>query len=330
MTAGPRVLVLEEAWAGVSDAIAAAGHRLDPVLMDLEGRLHHDGREVDVESAAAEIGWFSPELFFRKLDVHYLDAMRASRTLKWLQVGRAGIDDPVFPELLGRGVKLSVSNAPAVAISEYVIWAVLDLFQGGDHRRAAQAEGQWRPAPFREIGGTKWVSLGFGSIGREVSRRARAMGAQVTGVRRSGGTDPDADAIVTPDSAAAALGDADVVVVSLPLTSETADALNADFFAGLKEGAVFVNVGRGGLVDEHALRGALDGGRISAALLDVTRVEPLPADSWLWRHPKVKVTAHTSGIGSGLLGRTRSIFVRNIGHYLRGEPLDLEVDSRGG
>src|SRR5690606_16430312 len=115
--------------------------------------------------------------------------------LQWLQSGTAGLDNPAFARLSARGTRLTSSDAPAASIAELVLASVLDHYQRGPERRAAQAQAVWRPLPFREIARSNWLIIGFGAIGREVGQRARAFGAHVTGIRRSGGTEPAADRI---------------------------------------------------------------------------------------------------------------------------------------
>jgi phosphoglycerate dehydrogenase-like enzyme len=96
----------------------------------------------------------------------------------------------------------------------------------------------------------------------------------------------------------------------------------------MKPGAIRINIGRGGLVDEDALRAGLDRDQPAHAVLDVFATEPLPADSWFWDHPKVRVSAHTSNSGDGNLGRGDELFLENLRRYLAKEPLLNEADPR--
>jgi phosphoglycerate dehydrogenase-like enzyme len=181
--------------------------------------------------------------------------------------------------------------------------------------------------PFTEVSGSRWLVIGFGAIGQAVARRARAFDAHVTGVRRSTGAQEHADAMATPDQVHELLPASDVVVLSSPLNAQTANMVDAAFLARMKPGSVLVNVGRGGLVDEPALRSALDKGVPAHAVLDVFQTEPLPEDSWFWDHPRVTLTPHASPIGSGLQARSDALFVDNLGRYLSGKPLLNEVSA---
>src|SRR5690606_32854438 len=117
----------------------------------------------------------------------------AAPALRWLQSGAAGYDHPVFAELLRKGTRLSTNKGSSASIAEYVLATVLDHFHGGPQRRAGQASTTWKPFAMREIGGSHWVIIGFGSIGQEVARRAKAFGCRITGVRRDARPDPLAD-----------------------------------------------------------------------------------------------------------------------------------------
>jgi phosphoglycerate dehydrogenase-like enzyme len=124
------------------------------------------------------------------------------------------------------------------------------------------------------------------------------------------------------------LPEADVVVLACALNDETRGMCDEAFFRAMKPGAVLINIGRGGLVDEDALRSGLDRDQPGHAVLDVFRTEPLPADSWFWDHPKVRVSAHTSNSGDGNAGRGDELFLENLRRYLAKEPLLNEADPR--
>src|SRR3972149_3844535 len=120
-------------------------------------------------------------------------------------------------------------------------------------RREAQAHHEWRRIEFREIGGMHWLIVGFGTIGQETARRARAFGARVTGIRRDVAPHPDADRVAPLEALPSLLPESDIVVLSCPLNDATRDMADGGFFSRMKAGSMLVNVGRGGLVDEAAL-----------------------------------------------------------------------------
>lgn len=320
------VLADAQAWKRVAARLPDEERFDPPVLLHADGELRRGGAVVAIEDVGVDAAWASPDLFIGGRINHFLDLASAAPALQWLQSGAAGVDNPRFARLAAAGVRLTASDAPAVSIAELVLAGVLDHYQRGPERRAAQAEAVWRQLPFREIAGSRWLVIGFGSIGRAVGERARAFGAHVTGVRRSGGEEPGADRIEGTEAVPRLLPDADIVVLALPLVAATRDYADAAFFARMKRGSIFVNVGRGLLVDEEALLAALDEGRVGHAVLDVFRTEPLPPESPLWRHPRVALTAHLAGMGSGLTERSDALFLDNLARFAEGRPLRNMVD----
>jgi len=254
--------------------------------------------------------------------------MLKSQRLRWVHTGAAGVDGPIWRQLVDKGAELTTGHGQAVSIAEYVLAGVLEYFQRWPERHAAQAERRWARLPFREVAGTRWLIVGFGAIGEAVAERARAFGADITGVRRSGAPHPAADRMDKLADLRALLPDADVVVLAAPLNAETQDLADAGFFGAMKRGSVLVNVGRGGLVDEAALLAALEAGAPEHALLDVFRTEPLPDDSPFWNHPKVSLTGHASAFGSGQTARNDALFLENLRRRLAGEPLLYPADPR--
>ncbi len=322
-----RALIFETSYARLKPRIdAIAG--IEPVVMTGERKFLLGGKEIAAEDVKPEIGWLNLDLFQNPAIGGYLGALLGSPNLKWVQSAAAGFDNPVFAQMVQKGATLTTSNAQAVSMAEYVLGTVLDHFQRGADRRKAQAANKWDRFDFREMMGSRWLIIGFGGIGRETARRARAFGAHITGVRRSKGTHELADAMVSPDEQIAQLANADVVVLSLPLSKQTESMVDAKFLAAMKPGSVLINVGRGGLVDEDALLKALDAGTPEFAILDVFRTEPLPETSPFWSHPRVCVTPHASAIGSGLAARVDDQFVDNLQRYAKGEALTSVADPK--
>jgi len=321
LTYEPSFRRLEAATAGLSPAV-------EFVLMDDRGALTLNGAAVSIEDADVEAAWANGDVWQGSVARDFAIAILKSSGLKWLQSGAAGFDHPIFGQLVRRGVRLTTSHGQAVGMADYVLWGVLDHFQRGAERRAAQGEADWRRVRFRELDGSRWLVIGFGAIGQGVGRRARAFGAHVTGVRRNPAAHPDADAIAPEADIARLLPTADVVVLSVPLTPETRHLVDAAFLARMSPRSVLVNVGRGGLVDEAALLAALDAGAPEHAVLDVFETEPLPKDSPFWAHPRVTLTPHASGITEGQAARNDAIFLENLRRYLAGQPLEHEADPR--
>lgn len=319
-----RILFYEPAYRRIEHRIAKLSG-VEPVMMARDGKISIGGDEVQAEDANVEVGWATSDLFGGPIR-EYMVALLKSPSLRWLQSGAAGFDNPVFAQIIAKGARLTTNHSQSIGMAEYVLATVLDHFQRGPDRRKAQTAREWARLPYREVMGSRWLILGFGAIGQEVAKRARAFGARITGVRRRTGAHPLADSMLTPSQVMGALGDADVVVLSLPLGRDTENLVDAKFLSAMTPRSLLVNVGRGGLIDEAALLASLVKGVPEHAILDVFRSEPLPVDSPFWDHPRVTLTGHASAIGSGLLARTDTLFVENLGRYVRGEPLLNEAD----
>ena len=242
---------------------------------------------------------------------------------------RSGLDAPFYAQIAATGTQICNSSAQSVAIAEYVLAHVLSLV----HPIAQQAEQQqrrhWQVTPFQEVSQTCWLILGFGPIGQQIAQRVKAFDARTVVVRRRSQPAEHVDECGTVDDLPRLLPQADVIVVACALNEQTRGLADAGFFAAAKPGAVLVNIARGPIIEDAALIDSLDAGRLAHAVLDVFHTEPLPADSPLWSHPKVRVTAHTSFAGSGTRARWDQLFLDNVARFVRGEALNNLVDPAG-
>jgi len=242
-------------------------------------------------------------------------------SIEWLHTINTGLDKLPYLELVQRGVRVTNNHAQAIAIAEFVFGQVLAHFQDVADFSAKQAEGVWKHRGFREVSGTRWVIVGFGAIGRELAARLKAFGAHVTAVRRQQDLAGVADAVVPLARVHEVLPDADVVVLACASNAATRNLVDDTFLSALNEQSVLVNVARGDLVVESALQAALNAGRPSYAVLDVFNAEPPVPDSWVWWHPRVSLTPHTSNAGSGMRRRSEALFRDNLQRALSGAPL---------
>ena len=293
-----------------------------------DGITRFDGQEVANSAIDPEAIWLSLDVWEKKHMAPFITAALSALALKWVQTFNAGMDSPIFKQIFDRGVRMSASSAQSISIAEFVLAQVVAEWHPQAQYRDAQRAHEWKRIRFRELSETQWLIIGYGNIGREVARRAHGFGAKVIGARRSAGLDEFAERVVTLADVPALLPCADIVVLACALNDETRDLANAAFFAAMKTDSVLVNIGRGGLVDEVALVGALAADRPRLAILDVFREEPLPKESALWDHPKIRVSAHTSSAGSGAQARGDRLFLDNLARYLRGGALLNEVNEK--
>ena len=220
---------------------------------------------------------------------------------------------------------LTNSNASAVPIAEFIFAQIIQSFHPQAERIAAQQEKRWQTYDFRDVHGTRWLVYGVGHIGSELAIRARAFGVEVVGCRRTPAGDEPVHKMIRPDELMDALPEADVVIMTAALNEENHHIVDESFINAMKSGATFVNIGRGGLVDERALLQGLDAGKPALAILDVFEEEPLPESSPFWSHPRVRLTAHCAGASPGTSLRGDEQFLANLRRYLDGEPLQMTV-----
>jgi phosphoglycerate dehydrogenase-like enzyme len=267
----------------------------------------------------------------------FIDAahIRAGTKLKWVQQGSAGVENVVsIPELVERDIVLTnMQRAFAPEIADQAIGYLLAFTRGLTHFIRKPPEGTWRQPTgivFEELQGKTLLVIALGGIGSEIARRAFGFGMRVLA------TDPKVlekplfvEELHRPDAFQRLLPRADVVASAVPLTPQTRKMFRATEFAMMKRGTLFINVSRGGVVDTGALIDALDRGQISAAGLDVTDPEPLPAGHPLWKR-NVIITPHSAGQSPGGQRRIHELFRENLRRFAAGEMLLNIVDKKAG
>ena len=258
--------------------------------------------------------------------------LQKAENLRWLCSDFAGVEK-YLPEEVWPHPDCLLSNASGAygpTISEHIVMVLLMLLRRMPEYQTALSRREWPYfAPIRSITGSHAVLLGTGDIGSNTARRLKALGAHVTGVCRSGKSEePAFDRVVSLSDFEQVLPEADMLILALPATAETAGILSRQRISLLPERAFVVNVGRGSAIDQEALVEALQTGQLAGAALDVMTPEPLPDDHPLWSCPNTILTPHVSGNMS--LGLTCDLdvemFCRDLIHYASGEPLEHLVD----
>lgn len=266
------------------------------------------------------------------------DVIQAGPRIRWVQRMYAGVERCVaIPAVMERGIVLTnMQKVAGSVMAEHVLAFMFGLTRGFATYVPAQARGEWADeavpeSRLWEVKGRTMLVVGLGGIGVETARRAHALGMTVIAIRNSGTQGPQYVAEVgLPDKLLPFAARADVIVNTLPLTTETKGLFDREVFDAAKRGALFINVGRGGTVVTDDLVAALRDGRLGGAGLDVTDPEPLPPDHALWRAPNVLITPH---VAAGLEGNDvpRWLLAReNLRRYAEGGKLLSEVDVRRG
>jgi phosphoglycerate dehydrogenase-like enzyme len=268
------------------------------------------------------------------------EQFRAARKLRWIHSTAAAVHQLMFPELVASDVVVTNSrevHGPVVAEHALALmFAVARKIPAAVRFQQQHLWGQermWREGPMpAELQGATLGLIGLGSIGREIAKRAAALGMRVLAVREHperGG----AEGVLTvygPSQLSDLLAASDYVVLAAPVTPSTRCFMDAARLAQIRPTACLVNVGRGVLVDEAALANALRQKRIAATALDVLEKEPLPADSPLWDMDNVLITPHTGSVTPRLWERQYALISENVRRFLAGEPLLGVVDKSKG
>lgn len=312
------------------------------ILLTIPFRENHLERFSDVENCHFTLSRTPTDEELEKAEIIFglptVEQIKKAPKLKWVQCSSAGVDKYIahrdeFPE----GVTLTcLSGAYGQSVSEYIFtmalmfYKKLHLYRDNQNQCLWHDEG-WQDSPC----GKNLLILGAGNIGGEIARLFRPFGCYITGLRRNSNEGlPNFDKIIGMDGLDNALREADIVAAVLPETEETRGLLNKERLSLMKSTALFINAGRGNVVDTDALTEMLCENKIAGAALDVTDPEPLPADHPLWKCRNAIIAPHVSGGCFGHLKATEDrlfeICKENLRRYIAGEPLQNQVDFETG
>jgi phosphoglycerate dehydrogenase-like enzyme len=265
--------------------------------------------------------------------------LKDAKELKWIHSTAAGVAQLMYRELRHAGILVTnPSGVFSVPMAEHTMGLILALARNFPDSVRQQDKAVWsqqelwdNPQHLAEVNGQVLLIVGYGSIGRELAKRAKAFGMRVWGVTRSGqGDGAHVERILPAAELHEALPEADYVVISAPETAETKHLIGAAELAKVKRGARLINVGRGSLLDEAALICALKTGALGGAAIDVAETEPLPSESPLWKAPDLFITPHTSALSDRLWVRQAALLVELLERWFDGREMFNCVDlSRG-
>jgi len=278
-----------------------------------------DPAEAAAQASPCDLAFGEPALLRQ--------AMPSLTGVRWIQSTWAGVE-PLLDSALRRDYVLT--NARGVfgsLMSEYVFGYLLAHERKIFEKRGSQLAGKWDPAHPGTLRGKRIGLLGVGSIGAALARTAKHFGMHVRGYTRASRDCSEVDEYFHGDRAAFA-ADLDYLVSIVPNTAATVRLVDATLLAALPPRAIFVNPGRGNVVDEAALADALQSGRLAGAVLDVFLQEPLPPDHVFWRTPNLLITSHTAAIS--FPKDIAPVFIANYRRLIAGEPLQYRVDFEAG
>jgi phosphoglycerate dehydrogenase-like enzyme len=283
---------------------------------------------------------------------HVPDPDSAPR-LRWMQSHTAGVDHLLDHPIMQTEdiIITTTSGIHAAPMAEYTLAMMFALARKIPTMLRYQQRAEWPPERFSlfmpvELRGATLGIVGYGSIGRELARLAKAFGMEVLATKRNvkvpqalneyaepGTGDPNGtavDRLYPPEATRSMVAQCDFVVVALPLTEATRSIINADVLAAMKKTAFLINVARGAVVDEEALIKALETKQIAGAALDVFVQEPLPSSSPLWKAENVIISPHVSGMTTRYHETAAEVFAENLERYLAHKELLNQVNRKLG
>ena len=276
----------------------------------------------EIADADGVIGGISRDLFGK------------AKKLKWVQTYSAGVEAYRWKEFLESSIVLTnckIVQGPNIA--DHAMALLLALTRGLNGFFADKTKDEWNREghDLLELQNMTAVVIGVGGIGSQIAQRAHGFGMKVIGVDTQDlPPNNNVTRMVYPSQLDTVLPLADVVFVSAPLTPESRKMMGPRQFEMMKKDSFFVAVSRGGLYDTPALVKALDSKKLAGAGLDVTDPEPLPKGHPLWKFPNVVIPPHVAGNSPGSHERRRGVFIENIGHFVRNEPMRNVVDKQRG
>ena len=253
------------------------------------------------------------------------ETILSAPSIKWVQLASAGIDH-ITPFDQSKLVVTNASGIHGDIMSQYVVGALVYMLWDFPRLADQQRSRQWEPFTVPSLARRTMGIIGAGNVGSTIGRRAKAFGMRVIGTRRSGRPVKGFDRVYGPEGMLTVLAESDVVVLSLPLTSETKKLIGRSELNHMRPTAYLVNVSRGGIVDEAALLDLLENRSIAGAILDVFEQEPLPPENPFWSLPNVLVTPHTSSESENWAVAIVRLFRDNLRRWINHEPLRNVVD----
>lgn len=277
-------------------------------------------------SAGLEAALADVEVLFSH---HARFAIGAAPRLRWLHLPSDGVDHLRGAPVMQSSVTITNTRVFGIPITEYVFASIIAYYRRFPQMMVRFQQGrvwpvnQWDEYAGEDLAGKVMAIIGYGAIGRRVARVAESFDVTVVATRRSvtSVVREDRTEVHPAGRLREVLARADVVVVCLPLTDETEGVIGEAELRAMKPGSYLVNIGRGKVIDEHALLRALNEKWIGGAGLDVHAQTPLPADSPFFDLPNVILTPHMSGVSQGYFERVTALFCENVRRYLSGEPL---------
>lgn len=284
------------------------------------------------EALPQVIATFAPEVLYtvRFAGSNYpRDAVLGPGGPRWIANGGVGTDHFGHWDT----ARVTITNAAGVAagmMAEYILGAFLHFSLDVPGLQADKAGKVWRARTVTPLAGKTLLTVGLGHTGQALAQRAAAFGMTVIGTRARPQPMDGVDEVHPADALPILIPRADAIAICTPLTHATRGLIGQAEIAQIKPGTIFVDVSRGGVVDQAALHDALAQGQLKGAALDVFETEPLPSDNPLWSLPNVLISPHCSSVHDGWERASFDLFLTNLDRWVTGKPLQNVVDPDRG
>ena len=287
--------------------------QLGPLFSELRFRPAHNPAEA-LEACG------SCEILLVRNDEIFAALIAAMPRLRLIQALTTGTDDiAALPNLPPHVLVAAARGFHGPQMSELAFLFMLAFARKFPAVLDNQKEKRWDRREQRLLAGRTAVIVGVGRIAEELAKRCRVFGIKVVGVSARASA-PGFDTIYPRTRLADAAGEADFLIVLAPYTKENRHLINAAVLEAMRPEGVLINIARGGVVDEEALRSALAAGRIAGAGLDVFQQEPLPPESPLWDMPNVIITSHVGGVSENYAEQAMPLLIENLRAFVTGTP----------
>lgn len=256
--------------------------------------------------------------------------LKAMPNLKWIHSTGAGVDGILkVAHCFSPHVLLTrTGGMTGATVAQYVVTFILVTHYNIPSMLTNQKQHQWCYFKVPLVAGLRCTILGMGEVGQEIARRCIELGLHVVGVSRSGNLIPAIETVISVSELNRVLPETDILVIAVPLTSETQSLIDKGHLNLLPPSSVLINVSRGSVVVEQDLIDVLQQGKLKAAVLDVFNCEPLPLNSPLWDTQNVIITPHLAGTFTAEFSATA--FLKNLERYRLSESMNHTVDYTRG
>lgn len=257
---------------------------------------------------------------FKTLDISKI------KNLKYIQTSSVGVDQIPKEEVIKRNITVANNKgAYSIPISEWIVMYILQIYKNSMKLYSNQQNKRWQiEYDLLELYGNRVGFIGTGTIATEAAKRLKAFGVEIWGVNTKGVSKEYFDKCFSSEDMNNVFKECDVVVSTIPATKSTIGMINKGKFSIMKEESIFINVGRGNIVNENDLINHIE--KFRGVALDVFEKEPLSKESKLWDFENVIITPHNSWISDKDNERTFNVIYNNLKNYIENKPLNNVVD----